>query len=333
MTSPWVRWTCARRIPSHRANVPSSSARLVKPRPARTCSARVQHLPLNTALPSRPVSRQGVDHEAVMLGERGGLRVQRDSFTGGDVPLDDCLGPVVDDGARDAPEVRERPPVAVPERRQVHSRGEAAEPIAGVRQRHVERVDLHSEREQVTFLAPVDLGLRPGDDLEPAVQPPQVVVIGGEQLVLNQRPHTCEVHLDALVVPGEAVISHQTLVDDAGLQRQVTTQPGLDQRGERRDHLRLRPCSGRRPRRGEASISLEILLDRAGIDPALTGDLGVSRTGLVQHAETADIHPVLRRKDHGNGHPSGSSTWRWTNRRVTPTRARRNSTRRRPTYT
>jgi len=54
---------------------------------------------------------------------------------------------------------------------------------------------------------------------------------------------------------------------------------------------------------------------------------------LVQHTETTDVHPGPRIQDHERGHPSGSSTWRWTNRRVTSTRARKDSTRRRPTYT
>ena len=78
-----------------------------------------QHLPLNTSLPGGAVGGKGVDEEAVMLGERRGLRVQRDGLARCDVPLDDGLGPVVDDRAWDTPEVRERPAVAVPERREV----------------------------------------------------------------------------------------------------------------------------------------------------------------------------------------------------------------------
>ena len=294
-----------------------------------------QHLPLDPAFPGRAVGRQRVDDEAVVLGERGRLRVQRDGLAGSDVPLDDGLGPVVDDRARDPTEVRERPTVAVPERREVHRGREARERIARVGQRHVERVGLRDPdaREHVTFLAPVDLSLRPGDDLEPAVQPPQRVVVSGEQFVLDQRPDPGQVHLHALVMAGETVISDQPFVDDAALQAHVASQPGLDQRRVRGDDLRLRACSGRRPRGADVTVSLQVLLHRAGIDPALTGDLGIARTCFVQHAETADNYPVLRTEDHGNGHPSGSSTWRWTNRRVTPTRARTSSTRRRPTYT
>jgi len=133
-----------------------------------------QDLPLDPALPGRPVGRQRVDDEAVVLGERRGLRVQRDGLAGGDVPLDDCLGPVVDDRARDPTEVRERPAVAVPERRQVHRGREAGEGVPRVGQCHVERVGPADPdvRQDVAFLAPVDLRLRAGDDLEPAVQPP-----------------------------------------------------------------------------------------------------------------------------------------------------------------
>ena len=107
----------------------------------------------------------------------------------------------------------------------------------------MEREDLPPEGEQVALLAPVDLTLRTGEDLEPAKQPAQVVVIGVEQLVLEQRPHGREVHLHPLVMAGEAVISHQALVDDASLQRHIATQPRLDQSHERDDDLRLSACS------------------------------------------------------------------------------------------
>ena len=72
-------------------------------------------LPLDAALARRPVGGQRVDDEAVVLGERRRLRVQRDCLAGGDVTLDDRLGAVVDDRARNATEVRKRPAVAVPE--------------------------------------------------------------------------------------------------------------------------------------------------------------------------------------------------------------------------
>jgi hypothetical protein len=69
------------------------------------------------SIPSRPVGGQHVDGEAVMVSERGRLRVQRHRQPGCDMAPDDGLGAVVDDRARDATEVRERPPVAIPERR------------------------------------------------------------------------------------------------------------------------------------------------------------------------------------------------------------------------
>lgn len=149
-------------------------------------------------------------------------------------------------------------------------------------------------REQVTFLAPVDLDLR-ADDLEPAVRPLQRVVIGVKQLVLDPRPDCGQVHHHPLVVDFEAVISEQAFVDDATFQGQVASQPRLDQRGEGCDHLRLRASSARRPRRGYISVHLELLLDRAGVDPALTGDLGVAGTSLVHHVETAEVQPIRRR--------------------------------------
>ena len=57
--------------------------------------------------------------------------------------------------------------------RLMFSVGKAAERIPRVGQRHVERVDLHHAllEQDLTIVAPVDLGLRPGDHLEPAMQP------------------------------------------------------------------------------------------------------------------------------------------------------------------
>ena len=81
-----------------------------------------QDLPFDPALPGRAVGRQRIDSEAVVPSERRGLRVQRDGLAERDVPLDDRLGEVIDDRARYATEVRERPAVAVPERREGPSR-------------------------------------------------------------------------------------------------------------------------------------------------------------------------------------------------------------------
>jgi hypothetical protein len=72
-------------------------------------------LSLHPALPGRPVGGQHIDAEAVMVGERGRLRVQRHRRTGRHVAFDDGFGAVVDDRARDAAEMGERSPVAVPE--------------------------------------------------------------------------------------------------------------------------------------------------------------------------------------------------------------------------
>jgi hypothetical protein len=54
--------------------------------------------------------------------------------------------------------------------------------------------------EQVALIAPVDLGLRAGHDLEPAVQPAQSVVIGVGEFRGDQRPDLGQVGLDPLVV-------------------------------------------------------------------------------------------------------------------------------------
>ena len=78
-----------------------------------------QHLALDPALAGGPVGGQDVDVEVVVPGEADRFRVQRDRLARGDVPADDGLGPVVDDRIGHPAEVRERPPVAVEERRQV----------------------------------------------------------------------------------------------------------------------------------------------------------------------------------------------------------------------
>lgn len=85
-------------------------------------------------------------------------------------------------------------------------------------------------REQVTFLARVDLGLRAGDDLEASLQPSKRVVVAGEQLVLDPRPDRRQVHLHPLVVAGEAVLGNQPFVDDAAPERDVASQPCLASR-------------------------------------------------------------------------------------------------------
>ena len=70
--------------------------------------------------PSRwAVGSQHVDAEPVMLGERGRLRMQRHRQLRCDVAFDDGFGGVVDDRARHPTEMREGPPVTVPESGQI----------------------------------------------------------------------------------------------------------------------------------------------------------------------------------------------------------------------
>lgn len=99
--------------------------------------------------------------------------------------------------------------------------------------------------EHVALVAPVDLGLGTGDDLKPAVQPSQRVLITLGELGGDQWPSLDDEHLGALVVAGEAVLGDQPLVDHGSLQPDVGTQPRLDHPDERGDQLRL----GASPRR------------------------------------------------------------------------------------
>ena len=172
MTWPWVRCTWDRRIGSQASNAPSSSRIESKLRPAMHMVPDDVDLPFDPTFPGRPVGGEDVDGEAVMVGERGRFRMQRHRQPGGDVAPDDGLGAVIDERARDATEVRERSPVTIPERRQIHAGGETAERVAGMRQHHVERIHLGDADmgQQVALVAPVNLRLRTRDDLEAAVQ-------------------------------------------------------------------------------------------------------------------------------------------------------------------
>jgi hypothetical protein len=78
-------------------------------------------------------------------------------------------------------------------------------------QRHVERVNPRHPRieQDRAFVAPVDLGLRAGDDFEPVVQPVQArrgVVVAGEPLAASATWS-----LTPLVVPVEAVLGTSRL--------------------------------------------------------------------------------------------------------------------------
>jgi len=116
-------------------------------------------LSFDAALARGPVGRQHIDAEPVVLGERRRFRVQRDRETGCDMAADHGLGAVIDDAARDTTEVREPPPVTVPERGQVHARGKTRERVPRVRQRHVERVHIPNSdvSQDVALVSPVDL--------------------------------------------------------------------------------------------------------------------------------------------------------------------------------
>ena len=93
---------------------------------------------------------------------------------------DHGLSAVVDNRTRDAAEMGEPSPVTIPKRREIHAGGETAKRISRMAEHHVERV--HSRDadmgEQITLITPVDLSLRARDDLEPAMQTAQQVVVG-----------------------------------------------------------------------------------------------------------------------------------------------------------
>jgi len=140
------------------------------------------------------------------------------------VTFDDGLGPVVHDRAGHTTEVGERPPVAVPERGQIHAGRVRHERVPRVRQDHVEGIDVPDTDvpEQIAFLAPVDLGLGAWDDLEAAVQPDQRVLIPDRQLIGQAGAFLGQVLLDPLVGAGEPVLGDQPFVNHRPLDRDVS---------------------------------------------------------------------------------------------------------------
>jgi len=196
-----------------------------------------QHLAFDPSFAGGAVGGQDVDVEVVVAGKADRLGVQRDRLARGDVPAHDSLRAVVDDRHRYPAEVRERPAVAVEERLQVLAGGEAAERVARVRQRHVERVDLVDAHvsEDLALITPVHLGLSARDHLEPAVHPRQILGRDPEPFG-DPRAGLLHVELDALVVPGEPVLVGQPLVDHGGLHQDLRPQHRVDQRRELVDH-------------------------------------------------------------------------------------------------
>jgi hypothetical protein len=152
--------------------------------------------------------------------------------------------------------------------------------------------------QQVALVAPVDLSLRTRDDLEPAVQTRQRVVVTISELGSDPRPSISEEHLDPLIITGEAVLGDQPLMDHRALQRQIGPQPRLDPLHERINQ----PWLGTRSRRcGRGDGGARPRPDTYGpsANPAaLTADLDERSACLVQSAETTNVHPGLRIQDH-----------------------------------
>ena len=266
----------------------------------------------STPLPGWPVSREHVDVEAVVPGERDRLRVQRHRLPRRDVPFHHGLGPVIHDRARHPAEVLERPDVAAEERRQVGAGGIAAERVPRIRQHHVEGVDLRGPDQHPGLLAPVHLRLRARGHREPAVQPSQRIVIARRDLRADLR----HIQLHPLVAALIAVPGRQPLADHRRPQRDIGTQPPVDHPLERRDLARLGPLPRRPGRRHRPGALSQVLLHSPPVTARLGRDLGVRRARLMQGAEPSDVHPVLRMQDHRRDHPSLQSSWQSTQRRV-----------------
>lgn len=176
----------------------------------------------------------------------------------------------------------------------------AAERIPRVRQRHVERVDLRDPDvgEDPALITPVDLGLSSGHDLEPAVQAGQLTRADA-QLIRDPRPGLLQVHLHALVVAGEPVLRHQTLMDHRPLEQDLRPQHRVDQRGDLIHHPLARLTARSPLRRRNRHLTRQVLGDRAPVQPGRLRDLPQAhRTRLVQPAKPPQLQPPMRVQHH-----------------------------------
>ncbi|WP_245722863.1 hypothetical protein [Micromonospora matsumotoense] len=87
------------------------------------------------------------------------------------------------------------------------------------------------------LVAPVDLRLRTGHHLKPAVQPGQLVR-ADTHLRGDPRPGLLQIQLHPLVVTGEPVLLHQPLMDHRVLEQQLRPQPRVDHVRQRAQHRR-----------------------------------------------------------------------------------------------
>src|SRR5512132_2104441 len=236
ITSPWVRWTAARRCGSPGRPDPSPQASRTRAHPARG-SAR-----------SGPAARPGlwlVAAAARTAGPRTGsgwrTRPPRDAagcLAAADMAAHHGLGPVIDDGRRHATEVRKASPVAVPERGQVLRRHIAAERVTRIRQHDVEAegVQRPARGLDLALVTPVDLRLGASQNLK---APVQVGRIGRD--ADHAFPVLAHIHLDPLIVAVEPVLGDQPLVDRDRLELRLLGKPAVDEVGVRVDLARAGP--------------------------------------------------------------------------------------------
>ena len=146
------------------------------------------------------------------------------------------------------------------------------------------------------------------------MQPDQRIVLDQVQLGGHRWAQHLAGHLHPLVVPGEPMLINEALMDHRRLQLDVLRQPRPDQQLQLRgDRPRLGPSPRRRGRRGRRGIRWPGTSSRCASPPRTPGrSRHACAPRSVQGPVTADVHPQLLIKDHGQGPPFGSSTWRLT---------------------
>ena len=173
------------------------------------------------------------------------------------------------------------------------------------------------------LVAPVDLGLGAGDDLEAAVESGQFVR-GDAEFGGHPGAGFLQIELDPLVVPGEAVLLHQALVHHRALDQDLRPQPGVDDRCHRVHHLRSTAATWADHGRSHRRLPTQVLRDRPSVQPGLPGDRAdAHRAALEQGAKPSKFQPALRIQHHGrcpppnppgttqgsrNTHPTDSTT-------------------------
>ncbi len=198
---------------------------------------------------------------------------------------DDGLGAVIQQFARNAAEVRERRPVARPERHEIHRPDQPDEAVARVPQRHVKAVERKLQPRRGPdrrLVRPIDLRLMTRGGLKALLRPGRHALIDGAGAF--------DVATYGLVGASEAVVAHEVLMDPGRQQPRALGQPLIDHRLER---IELGRCALAPVDR--LGVLGQIALDRPPIAADRPADL---RVRVPLPVQGLDVHEVLLADQH-----------------------------------